>query len=295
MAPARAALARAARAMPGGVGPRSSGPGTASCSAPTTSRIDVSSVAGVRRDRGPRWGRASPPNDLIRFRRRFGRCDLTSLVERVSRLKVLLPNVDRRTTPIMARLAEVLAEVLGSLPFGARRSVTFDRGSEFIDGPHLQAHAGVETWLGRPALALVRGARSRPSFAARGAGCRATRTRGRSQAPSRGRSAAARTPPPAGASGASGGVGAGRGLPRRGPEHPCLKPRSSTPARTSHFRSRAHALALQLCPAYVSAIASRSEPSAATTRRVPGATRMSRPSSSLYSAATRRRSSSGRR
>ena len=91
--------------------------------------------------------------DLIQFRRRFGRRNLTSLVERVSRLKVLLPNVDRRTTPIMARLAEVL----GSLPFGARRSVTFDRGSEFIDGPHLQAHAGVETWLGRSALALSEG------------------------------------------------------------------------------------------------------------------------------------------
>ena len=87
------------------------------------------------------------------FRRRFGRREVTSPVERVSRFGVLLPNADRRTTPIMSRLAEVL----GSPPFRARRSVTAGGGSEFIDWPHLQAGAGVETWLGRPALALAEG------------------------------------------------------------------------------------------------------------------------------------------
>jgi IS30 family transposase len=41
----------------------------------------------------------------------------------------------------------------------ARRSITFNRGSEFVDWPHLQARVGVETWLGRPALALAEGHR----------------------------------------------------------------------------------------------------------------------------------------
>ena len=43
-----------------------------------------------------------------------------------------------------------LVAVLGSLPFKARRSITFDRGSEFIDWPHLQAGAGVQTWFCDP-------------------------------------------------------------------------------------------------------------------------------------------------
>ena len=77
--------------------------------------------------------------DLVLFRQRFGPNNLTSLVERMSRFTVLLPNADRRTRPIRAKLVAVL----GSLPFKARRSITFDRGSEFIDWPHLQAGAGV--------------------------------------------------------------------------------------------------------------------------------------------------------
>lgn len=99
------------------------------------------------------------------FRRRFGRRNLTLLVERASRLKVLLPNADRRTTPIISRLTDVL----GSLPIGARRSITAGGGSD-LNRPHLQASAGVETRLGQSALALVRGAPSRTSFAARAAG-----------------------------------------------------------------------------------------------------------------------------
>lgn len=89
--------------------------------------------------------------DLVLFQRRFGPKNLASLVERISRFTVLLPNADRRTRPIMAKLVAVL----GSLPFKARRSITFDRGSEFIDWPHLQAGAGVQTFLSRPALAVA--------------------------------------------------------------------------------------------------------------------------------------------
>ncbi len=38
----------------------------------------------------------------------------------------------------------------GALPLMARRSVTFDRGSEFVTWPHLQAKTGTRSWPGRP-------------------------------------------------------------------------------------------------------------------------------------------------
>jgi IS30 family transposase len=60
---------------------------------------------------------------------------VTSLVERVSRFTVLLRNNDRQSKPIMDKLIGVLQ----SLPHFARRSITFDRGTEFTDWPYLQA------------------------------------------------------------------------------------------------------------------------------------------------------------
>ncbi|MDH2326337.1 IS30 family transposase [Cereibacter sp. SYSU M97828] len=36
------------------------------------------------------------------------------------------------------------------LPQTARRSLTFDRGSEFVDWPHLQAKIGARTWFCDP-------------------------------------------------------------------------------------------------------------------------------------------------
>lgn len=84
--------------------------------------------------------------DLMLFRQKFGKANVTSLVERVSRFTVLTHNADRRTRPIM----DSLIKLLGTLPFRARRSVTFDRGSEFIDWPHLQAGIGTQTWFCDP-------------------------------------------------------------------------------------------------------------------------------------------------
>ena len=43
----------------------------------------------------------------------------------------------------MARIAQALTP----LPRHACRSITFDRGSEFIDWPHLQAEVGTQTWF----------------------------------------------------------------------------------------------------------------------------------------------------
>lgn len=66
--------------------------------------------------------------DLVIFMRRHGKANVTSLVERTSRYHVLLANPDRRPLQVIGRIAEVLAP----LPAAARRTVTFDRGFEFL-------------------------------------------------------------------------------------------------------------------------------------------------------------------
>ena len=81
--------------------------------------------------------------DLIQFRKKFGKANVTSLVERVSRFTVFLRNNDRQSRAIM----DGLIDVLGPLPHSARRSITFDRGTEFTDWPYLQAGLGVQTWF----------------------------------------------------------------------------------------------------------------------------------------------------
>jgi len=84
--------------------------------------------------------------DLIQFRKKFGKANVTSLVERVSRFTVLLRNNDRQSKPIM----DGLIDTLSALPHAARRSITFDRGTEFTDWPYLQAGLGVQTWFCDP-------------------------------------------------------------------------------------------------------------------------------------------------
>lgn len=71
---------------------------------------------------------------------------MTSLVERVSRFAVFLRNNDRQSRPVM----DGLIRVLQSLPHLARRSITFDRGTEFTDWPYLQASIGTQTWFCDP-------------------------------------------------------------------------------------------------------------------------------------------------
>lgn len=40
------------------------------------------------------------------------------------------------------------------LPLVARRSITFDRGTEFVSWPHLQAEIGTQTWFATPPAPL---------------------------------------------------------------------------------------------------------------------------------------------
>ena len=84
--------------------------------------------------------------DLMQFRKKFGDANVTSLVERVSRFTVFLRNNDRQSRPIMERLIRTLEP----LPATARRSITFDRGTEFTDWPYLQAGLGAQTWFCDP-------------------------------------------------------------------------------------------------------------------------------------------------
>ena len=80
------------------------------------------------------------------FRKEFGTANVTSLVERVSRFTLLARNSDRQSKPVM----EGLIEGLSPLPLPARRSITFDRGTEFSAWPYLQAGLGLQTWFCDP-------------------------------------------------------------------------------------------------------------------------------------------------
>ena len=91
--------------------------------------------------------------DLMLFRRKFGQANVTSLVERVSRFTVILKNPNRTTACVMGQLAKVMR----TLPFKARKSMTFDRGSEFMDWPHLQAVVGTQTWFCDPSAPWQKG------------------------------------------------------------------------------------------------------------------------------------------
>jgi transposase, IS30 family len=74
--------------------------------------------------------------DLMMFIQQHGHSNLTSLVERMSRFTVLLHNQSRKSEAVMGRIRDKLA----SLPRFARRSITFDRGSEFMAWPVLTNH-----------------------------------------------------------------------------------------------------------------------------------------------------------
>jgi IS30 family transposase len=50
-----------------------------------------------------------------------------------------------------------LANVMRTLPITARKSVTFDRGCEFMDWPHLQAEVGTQTWFCDPSAPWQKG------------------------------------------------------------------------------------------------------------------------------------------
>lgn len=91
--------------------------------------------------------------DLMLFKQRLGQANVTSLVERVSRFTVILKNPNKRSNPVMSKIIDAIRD----LPHQARRSITFDRGSEFTNWPHLQAETGTQTWFCDPSSPWQKG------------------------------------------------------------------------------------------------------------------------------------------
>ncbi|SDI69315.1 Integrase core domain-containing protein [Alloyangia pacifica] len=91
--------------------------------------------------------------DLMLFKQSLGQTNVTSLVERVSRFTVLLKNANRRTKPVMTEIVKAVRD----LPVAGRRSITFDRGTEFVSWPHLQAQLGTQTWFCDPSSPWQKG------------------------------------------------------------------------------------------------------------------------------------------
>jgi IS30 family transposase len=84
--------------------------------------------------------------DLLIFQRVHGNANVTSLVERKSRLVRLLANPDRRSRNVLGAIGEALRP----LPATARQSITFDRGSEFLGYAELTRSHSIDTYFCDP-------------------------------------------------------------------------------------------------------------------------------------------------
>lgn len=84
--------------------------------------------------------------DLMIFERAQGNANVATLVERKTRYTVLLRNNDRKSRPLMNRLINEMSP----LPPEARRSITFDRGFEFMSWRELEAGMGTKAWFCDP-------------------------------------------------------------------------------------------------------------------------------------------------
>lgn len=62
------------------------------------------------------------------FEQKSGQANVTSLVERGSRFTVILKTPSKCTKPVMGTIMKVIKD----LSHIGRRSITFDRGSEFV-------------------------------------------------------------------------------------------------------------------------------------------------------------------
>ena len=84
--------------------------------------------------------------DLVQFRKEFGNANLTTIVERKTRLLVIVRNPSRHSQGVMAGIKSKL----GPYPAHARRSITFDRGSEFANYSYLKREIGIEGYFCKP-------------------------------------------------------------------------------------------------------------------------------------------------
>lgn len=92
--------------------------------------------------------------DLVLFRKEYCRANLTTLVERTTHFAVLMRNNDRTSKPVMNQIIDGL----GTLPRHARRSFTFDRGTEFAAWRELNEGLQSQTWFCDPQSPWQKGA-----------------------------------------------------------------------------------------------------------------------------------------
>jgi IS30 family transposase len=92
--------------------------------------------------------------DLMIFQRSHGKANVATVVERKTRFVALYRNEDRRSRRVLGRLAGLL----GPLPAQARRSVTFDRGLEFLAWRELTKATGIDVWFCDPRAPQQKGA-----------------------------------------------------------------------------------------------------------------------------------------
>jgi hypothetical protein len=88
------------------------------------------------------------------FAKAHGKANVTSLIERQSRFTLLLPNADRRSAGVIGGIRAAL----DALPPAARRTITFDRGTEFMAYPRLAAELGVRSYFCDPHSPWQKGA-----------------------------------------------------------------------------------------------------------------------------------------
>ena len=91
--------------------------------------------------------------DLVAFRLEFGKANLTSLVERRSRYIALTRNPSRHSSGVMAGIQRCLRP----LPAALRRSITFDRGTEFAAFAVLKASLGMTSYFCKPSAPWQKG------------------------------------------------------------------------------------------------------------------------------------------
>jgi transposase, IS30 family len=84
--------------------------------------------------------------DLLISRKETGEANVASLLERRSRFTFLLPNDDRRSSAVLAGIAGALRPP----PEAARRTVTFDRGTEFAGHAALDRHLALASYFCDP-------------------------------------------------------------------------------------------------------------------------------------------------
>ena len=138
----RMASSTTCRRRAGGAGPASRhGRKPRSASIPRERRIENRPAEVGDRQAFGHWG-----CDLLIFRKEAGEANVTSLVERKSRFTFLLANEDKRSPAVIAGVGDALRP----LPEAARRTVTFDRGSEFAAYPQLDRELAVASYFCDP-------------------------------------------------------------------------------------------------------------------------------------------------